>query len=66
VEALKGGTAITVDDLKKTLEWEKSDIQPGDAVFIRTGTLRYWGETGSDHERLQAHDSAGINLASAK
>jgi len=66
VDALKGGTAITVDDLRKTLEWESVDIQPGDAVFIRTGTLRYWGETGSDHDQIRAHDSAGINLDSAK
>jgi kynurenine formamidase len=66
VDALKGGKAITVDDLKKTLEWEKVDIQPGDAVFIRTGTLRYWGESGSDHDQIRAHDSAGINLDSAK
>ena len=66
VDALTGGTAITVDDLKKTLEWEKVDIRPGDAVFIRTGTLRYWGATGSDHDKLRAHDSAGINLEAAK
>lgn len=66
VDALKSGTAITVDDLKKTLEWEKVDIQPGDAVFIRTGTLRYWGDAGSDHDKIAAHDSAGINLDSAK
>jgi len=66
VDALKGGTAITVDDLRKTLEWEQVEIQPGDAVFIRTGTLRYWGETGSDHDQIRAHDSAGINLDSAR
>jgi kynurenine formamidase len=65
-DALKGGTAITVDDLKNTLAWEKVEIQPGDAVFIRTGTLRYWGGAGADHEKIHAHDSAGINLDSAK
>ena len=66
VDALKGATVITAEDLRKTLEWEKVDIQPGDAVFIRTGSLRYWGEAGSDHEKLKAHDSAGINLETAK
>ena len=66
VDSLEAHYAITAEDLKKTLEWEKVDIQPGDAVFIRTGTLRYWGETGSDHEKLRAHDSAGINLEAAK
>ena len=65
VEALAGGTTITADDLKKTLEWEKVDIRPGDAVFIRTGTLRYWGATGSDHEKLRAPIHGGINLAAA-
>ena len=66
VDALKANTPITVDDLKKTLEWEKVDIQPGDVVLIRTGTLRYWGESGSDHEKIRAHDTAGINLDSAR
>jgi kynurenine formamidase len=66
LEALKAGAPITVDDLKNALAWEKVDVHPGDAVFIRTGTLRYWGDTGSDHEKLAAHDTAGINLDSAK
>jgi kynurenine formamidase len=66
MDALAASTAITVDDLKKALEWEKVDIQPGDAVFIRTGTLRYWGEAGNDHDKIRAHDSAGIDLDSAK
>jgi kynurenine formamidase len=66
VDALKSGTPITVADLQAALAWEKVEIQPGDAVFIRTGTLRFWGETGSDHEKIEAHDSAGINIDSAK
>src|SRR5438876_9818005 len=61
-----GATVITAEDLRETLEWEKMDIQPGDAVFVRTGTLRYWGESGSDHEKIRAHDTAGINLDSAR
>lgn len=66
VEALEAGAVVTADDLQKTLEWEKIDIRPGDAVFVRTGTLRYWGKTGSDHAAIAAHDSAGINLDAAK
>ena len=66
VDALKAGTAFTIDDLKKTLEWEKTDIQPGDAVFVRAGTLRSWGKGGSNHERIRGHDTAGINLDSAR
>jgi len=66
VEALEAHRIISSEDLRKTLEWEKTDIQPGDAVFIRTGTLQYWGETGSDYDKLRAHDSAGINMDAAK
>ncbi len=66
VEALKGGTAVAPEDLKAALEWQGVDIRPGDAVFVRTGTLRYWGDAGGDHRKLKAHDSAGINLAAAK
>jgi kynurenine formamidase len=28
--------------------------------------LRYWGETGSVHDKIAEHDSAGLNLESAK
>ena len=66
VDALKGGTRISVEDLRKTMEWEHIDIGVGDAVFVRTGTLRYWGETGSDHEKIRQHDSAGIELDTAR
>jgi kynurenine formamidase len=45
---------------------QKVDVEPGDAVFIRTGTLRYWGETGADHAKIGQHDSAGLTLAGAK
>lgn len=58
--------AITPEDLRAALEWEKADIQPGDAVFIRTGVLRHWGENGSNVDVLKDLDTAGINLDSAK
>jgi len=28
--------------------------------------LRYWGETGADHDRLKMHDTAGITVETAK
>ncbi len=65
-EALPAGFAITPKILQDTLAAQKTTLRPGDAVFIRTGTLRYWGETGSDHEKLKQHDTAGINLDAAK
>lgn len=45
---------------------EQVELRPGDVVLFRTGTLRYWGKDGSDHERLAQHDSAGISLTTAK
>lgn len=66
VESLSGGTAIGPQELKVALESQGTRIRPGDAVFVRTGTLHYWGEAGGDHEKLRAHDSAGINLDAAK
>ena len=66
VEALPAHYQITVDDLRQALARQKTALRPGDVVFIRTGTLRYWGEAGSDHARLAAHDSAGITLETAR
>ncbi|MBI4587027.1 MAG: cyclase family protein [Planctomycetes bacterium] len=66
LEQLPPHTAITPADLKAALEWEKEDLHPGEAVFIRTGALRHWGENGSNHQVLGGYDSAGINLESAK
>lgn len=66
VEALTGNYSIGAKDLQAALAAQKVDVRPGDAVFIRTGTLRHWGETGADHARLAAHDSAGLNLEGAK
>ena len=66
VEALKSGYAITPEDLQGALKAQGTDIRPGDVVLIRTGTAQYWGESGADHEKLDAHDKAGINLDSAE
>lgn len=66
VDALPSHFEITPKILQETAAAQRVEIRPGDAVFIRTGVLRYWGETGADHEKLRTHDSAGINLAAAK
>jgi kynurenine formamidase len=66
VDALPGHTRITTKDLQDALAAQRTQLQPGDAVFIRTGTLRYWSETGSDHAKIGEHDSAGIDLDAAK
>jgi kynurenine formamidase len=57
---------IGPDELKAVLARQKVDVQPGDAVFIRTGILSLWGDYGHDKAKLAPHDSAGINTAAAK
>lgn len=66
VEALPSNYPIGVSDLEGSLKKQKTELRPGDVVLIRTGTLRYWNETGSDHAMIARHDSAGITLEAAK
>jgi len=66
VDALPAHYPISVDDLRGAIETQQTQVRPGDVVLIRTGTLSTWGETGGDHERVAAHDSAGLTLDSAK
>ncbi|HXG10045.1 MAG TPA: cyclase family protein [Gemmataceae bacterium] len=66
VDALPAHYRITADDLKAALERQKTVLRPGDTVLIRTGTLRYWGKNGADHDKIRQHDSAGIDLAAAR
>jgi kynurenine formamidase len=66
VDALPAHSAIGPTDLETALKKQGTKLEPGDVVLIRTGTLRYWGETGSDHEKIGAHDSAGITLEAAR
>jgi kynurenine formamidase len=66
VEALAGHTAIGPEDLQGALARQGTQLRPGDVVLIRTGTLRFWGETGADHAKIAAHDSAGITLEAAR
>jgi kynurenine formamidase len=66
-DALPAHYAITPKDLEGALAQQKTELKPGDVVLIRTGTLRHWGETGNDKDgKIKQHDSAGINLDSAK
>lgn len=66
LESLPPHTAITPRDLEAALAWEGTDIQPGDAVLIRTGFARHWGENGSNQALLKEQDASGITLESAK
>ena len=66
VDALRSNFPIGSKEIKATLAVQGTEIEPGDIVLLRTGTLRYWGENGSDHAKLGEHDSAGISLEGAK
>jgi kynurenine formamidase len=65
-DALPSNFPIGQKELEAALAAQRVEIEPGDIVLIRTGTLRYWGETGSDHAKIAEYDSAGLTLAGAK
>jgi kynurenine formamidase len=66
VDALAANFAIGSKEMQAALARQGVDVQPGDVVMIRTGTLGFWGATGADHAKLAAHDSAGLTLEGAK
>jgi kynurenine formamidase len=66
VECLGSGYAISPGLLETALEAQDVDIAPGEAVFIRTGALSNWGDSGRDHAALEGPDTAGITLAAAR
>lgn len=66
VDSLPAHTRIDADMLQATARWAKVKINPGDAVFVRTGALRHWNGTGSDHKTMAEYDSAGIDISAAK
>ncbi len=66
VDALPSNFPIGPKELQAALAAQGMDVTPGDIVFLRTGTLRYWGDNGADHEAIARYDSAGLTLAGAK
>lgn len=66
VDALPAHYSITPQDVDQALAAQKISLKSGDVVLFRTGTLRYWGRDGADQKKIGHHDSAGINLATAK
>jgi kynurenine formamidase len=63
---LPAGYGISPSDLQSSLDRQSMDIEPGDVVLVRTGTLQHWGDVGADHALLQGPDSAGLTLAGAR
>ena len=66
VNVLPPGTAIGPEDLQAAAARQQVELRVGDVVLIRTGSLRSWGEAGSDHEKLRGPDTSGLNLAAAR
>lgn len=65
VEVLPPHDGITVEDLTLALEKQRTILQPGDVVLIRTGAIQFWDDP-DQREKLAAHDSAGLLLEAAK
>ena len=65
VQALPSEYIITPEDLQGALARQGTELQFGDVVLIRTGTLRYWGEAGEDQDKIGEHDTAGIQMPAA-
>jgi kynurenine formamidase len=66
VDALPSGYGISPSDIDAALAAQEVTLRPGDCIFVRTGTLRYWSSDGADHEKIGEHDTAGITLATAR
>ena len=68
-DPLPSNFVITPDILQGALASQGVDVEPLDVVLIRTGTAAVWmqGEgVGANQADVARHDSAGINLASAR
>jgi kynurenine formamidase len=65
-EALPSSYEITVEDLQGALARQGVDVTPGTIVLVRTGTARFWGQNGSNHEKISQHDTAGLGMKATK
>ncbi|CAN5304409.1 hypothetical protein BH20ACT9_BH20ACT9_01560 [soil metagenome] len=68
-EALPAGYAIQPDLLERVLDAQGVDVDVLDVVLVRTGTGGVWlrgGGVGADIAAMEAHDPAGISVASAR
>ena len=65
-DELEPGYPIAAELLADTLAAQATPFVPGEAVFVRTGLLRHWGDVGADHAKLALHDTAGLTLEAAR
>ena len=66
VTVLPERTPIGPELIEAAIARQELAISPGEAVFIRTGSLSRWGEAGHDHNALRGGDASGLNLAGAR
>jgi kynurenine formamidase len=66
LDELDPSFAVGPDLIAAILDAQRVDIEPGDAVMIRTGTLRNWGDYGENHSAIQRPNTAGITLKTAR
>jgi kynurenine formamidase len=66
VDECAPGYVMSPDVLRAALDAQGVDIAPGEAVFLRSGSMRHWAELGADHDKLGPPGTAGIDLAGAR
>jgi kynurenine formamidase len=62
VKHLPASYAVTVADIQKALEKQRTTLRPGDVVLIRTGLMTLW----PDKSKYRMADQAGLSLEAAQ
>ena len=64
VERVEPGYEITIEDLQGALDKQRTSIQEGDVVLIRTGHSKLWDVDGDTYYDWTAQPGIGVNAAS--
>jgi len=60
ISILPDNYRITIGDIKQALQLQKSTLQPGDVVLIRTGRMQQY-----EHAQLYMNNSPGLSMSAA-
>lgn len=66
LEELPANFPVGSSLLSQTLDRQRLEILPGEAVFLRTGAMRHWTPDGCDFSRFGGPNSAGLTLEAAR
>lgn len=66
LEELEPSFVVSPEVMAEALAAQSVDLAPGEAVFIRTGAMRHWGDAGADHQALAGPGTAGITVEGAR